>query len=83
MRREDRRQARMEKHAVLCPHCGKTVLDHMTECPYCGGELQPAGYQPMNDEKSKRVRRVSMIVSAALTVVLFVVIIVLKTKGIL
>ena len=36
-RREEKRRARVEKHVIICPHCGKNVLDHMSECPYCKG----------------------------------------------
>jgi len=35
-----------EKHIVSCPHCGKDVLDHMKECPFCKGELKPTCYDP-------------------------------------
>ena len=31
--------SRWEKHLVKCPHCKKDVLDHMTQCPFCHGEL--------------------------------------------
>ncbi len=81
--RRKKRQERLQKHVVVCPHCGEGALDHMTKCPHCGGELIPAGYRPMSDEKSKRVHRICMIAGVALTVAVFVAIIVLKAEGIL
>jgi len=33
-----------EKHLRPCPHCGKDVLDHMTQCPFCKEEISPLGY---------------------------------------
>ena len=48
----------LEKHKVPCPHCGREVLDHMTQCPFCKGELTPGGRRPLDQEKLRRVRRI-------------------------
>lgn len=72
---EKRRQRHMEqreKHTVICPHCGKNALDHMTECPHCKGKLTPTGYVPMSEEKMKKVKRIVTVVSVVLTVVIAV-----------
>ena len=66
MAEEKKRSASLQKHIVLCPHCGKEALDHMTKCPSCGGELSPRGYDPRNDEKLRPVRRVLMIMFGVL-----------------
>ncbi len=76
--RKRKRQARLQKHIVTCPHCGEDALDHMTKCPHCGGELTPSGYKPMDEEKRKKIQRISLIVGAAAAVVIAVLIFVLK-----
>lgn len=42
---------------VVCPHCGKNVLDHMKACPFCKNTLTPSGYQGMTEEAIKRTRK--------------------------
>ena len=56
--RARRRREKLEKHALPCPHCGKSVLDHMTRCPYCGGTLVPAGYVPMDEKKKQKIKKI-------------------------
>lgn len=51
---ESKRMQRLRKHIVICPHCNKEVLDHMTQCPFCKGRLTPRGYSPTMDEATKR-----------------------------
>lgn len=63
---------RLEKHTVLCPHCGQPVLDHMTQCPHCGGELTPAGYQPMDETKLKKIKTITFIVGMVIAVAVLV-----------
>ena len=62
MAEEKKRPASLQKHIVLCPHCGKEALDHMTRCPSCGGELTPRGYDPRSGEKLQPVRKALLIV---------------------
>ena len=58
-----KRMERMRKHIVICPHCNKEVLDHMTQCPFCKGQLTPKGYTPiMDDETRRRVKRTTNII---------------------
>lgn len=45
-----------EKHLVPCPNCGRDILDHMTQCPFCKAEVTPSAYQPADPEKLKKVR---------------------------
>ncbi len=75
--REKKHRARLEQHVVSCPHCGKNVLDHMSECPYCKGVLVPAGYRPVDPEKFKKIKLACTIagiaVAIAVVVVIFVV----------
>lgn len=62
---------RFEKYLVKCPHCGKDVLDHMKECPFCKGELEGSGYDRMDDAKRKRIRKVLTVVFIALAVLIY------------
>lgn len=73
-----KQRARLQKHIVLCPHCGGEALDHMTKCPCCGGELQPAGYKPMNENTRKKIRIVTYTVGAAVAVAIVIVLLILK-----
>ena len=74
-----KRQAQLEKHAVPCSHCGKSVLDHMTKCPYCGGELTPYGYyKPMDEKKRKKIKLIGYIVGFVIAAALIVVLIVTR-----
>lgn len=66
--RRKKRQERLKKHTVSCPHCGKDVLDHMTKCPHCGGELTPAGYKPLSEATQKKIKIVSYSIGALIVV---------------
>ncbi len=46
-----------KKHIVSCPACGKDVLDHMTECPFCHGSLTPKGYAGPQSENYEVIRK--------------------------
>lgn len=61
-----------KKHVVTCPHCGKDVLDHMTECPFCKGALKPAGYREMDPEKRKRVKIISNVIGGILALAVLI-----------
>ncbi len=76
--REEKRQAQREKHTLACPHCGKPVLDHMTQCPHCKGELKPAGYQPLSDKKLRKIRIVTYTIGAIVSVVIIALILIYK-----
>jgi heterodisulfide reductase subunit B len=53
----------LERHIVICPHCGGKALDHMTECPACKGALKPLGYHGEMDPRiRKRIRMTLWIV---------------------
>ena len=72
--RARRRREKLEKHALPCPHCGKSVLDHMTRCPYCGGALQPKGYSPMDEKKKQRIRTVCYVAGTVIAVAIALII---------
>ena len=72
--RRMKRQANLEKHTLPCPHCYKPVLDHMTKCPHCGGELEPDGYKPPDEKKMKRIRIVTYTIGAVIAVAIAVMI---------
>ncbi|MBO5045281.1 MAG: hypothetical protein J6C93_00245 [Clostridia bacterium] len=63
--RKQKQEERMRRHVVTCPHCGKDVLDHMTECPFCKGELTPVGYKPVDERLIKKIRLICFLVGAA------------------
>ncbi|MBN2261041.1 MAG: hypothetical protein JW702_10870 [Clostridiales bacterium] len=48
-------KSKFDKYIVSCPHCHQDVLDHMMECPYCGGKLEPM-YQPIDSDKIRKTR---------------------------
>jgi len=75
---ENQLPKRLQKHVVICPHCGKQALDHMTECPSCHGKLVPKGYQPMFEEKT--MKRIRLIVGIILSVAALVIIILKLTS---
>ncbi|MFA5449868.1 MAG: hypothetical protein WC292_05470 [Clostridia bacterium] len=52
----------IDKHKVVCPHCPKDVLDHMTVCPFCGGKLIPQGYNPPNPAKMKKIKLIAWVI---------------------
>ena len=66
--RKQKQNERMRRHIVICPHCGKEVLDHMTECPHFKGELMPAGYRPPDEKTLRKVKRVCLIVGVIVAV---------------
>lgn len=74
-----KRQAKLEKHVVVCPHCGANVLDHMTKCHVCGGALTPRGYTPMDPKKMKLFKTIGWIVGIAGVIATIVVVIVLNS----
>lgn len=58
-----------KKHIVSCPACGKDVLDHMTECPFCHAALRPKGYAGPQSEHYDQVRkwtRIGFVVAAVI-----------------
>lgn len=70
-----------KKHLVKCPHCGKDVLDHMTECPFCHGELTPGGIKPLDREKLERTKRIINLVFFIIAGVIIIAIVVNKLFG--
>ncbi len=78
--RRRKMQARIDRHTVICPHCGKKALDHMTACPHCGGELTPAGYRPSDGKRMKKIKTVCYAVGIAVAIVIAAVIIILNKR---
>ncbi len=76
--RDEKRAERLNRHMVACPYCGTPVLDHMTQCPHCKKELKPVGYQPLSDQKLKKIRIVTYSIGAVVTVVIIVLLFVLR-----
>ncbi len=74
---EDKR-AKLEKHTLACPNCGYPVLDHMTQCPNCKSKLTPVGYQPMSDQKIKKIRWITYSIGAVISIAIIVLIIVFR-----
>ena len=68
------RSKSLQKHIVVCPHCGAEALDHMTKCPECKGELQPKGYRPFDRDGLRKFKRAAWIVSLVLAAVIVVLI---------
>ena len=74
---EDKKE-KLEKRTRPCPNCGYPVLDHMTQCPNCKQKLTPTGYQPLSDEKIKKIRYVTYTIGAIISIVIIVLIIVFR-----
>ena len=77
---EERKQKYAEEHFTECPHCGEPVLDSMRKCPHCGGELTPKGYQPLTDEKIKKIKIVTFSVGMVIAVTIVVLYLVFWKK---
>jgi len=60
-----------EKHLVKCPSCGKDVLDHMTECPFCHAKLSPSRYTTLDPEKQKKIKRILTIIGMIIALIIF------------
>lgn len=71
---QEKRDRQLREHTVSCPHCGNPVLDHLTECPHCKGKLTPRGYQPLSDEKIKKIRIVTYSIGVVVAIVVIVLI---------
>ncbi len=78
-KRAEKQRARMQKHVVVCPHCGGDALDHMTKCPHCGGELTPLGYRPMDEKLRKKWKIAGYVFGAAAVVAVIVALVVLRS----
>ena len=61
----------LEKHLVKCPSCGKDVLDHMTECPFCHAKLSPSNYSSLDPDKQKKIKRILTIILMIIAIILF------------
>ena len=73
MSEEKKRSPSLQRHIVICPHCGKEALDHMTQCPSCGGGMTPRGYDPRSGEKLSSVKKALTVmfgIAAAVIVIL-------------
>ena len=55
-------EQRFKSHLAACPHCGRDVLDHMTTCPFCKGELTPRSGKPMVPEQLKLLKLILNII---------------------
>ena len=58
------------KHLVACPNCGKEVLDHMLECPFCHAKLVPLTKGAWPEDKIKKTRKILNIVGFIIAAVL-------------
>jgi hypothetical protein len=58
-----------EKHLVPCSNCGRDVLDHMTQCPFCKKPLSPLAYKPIDPDKLKKVKLVLTIILGVIAVI--------------
>lgn len=68
----------IQRHVVTCPHCGRDVLDHMTQCPFCKGELTPKYYTPTRSaDETKALKRtlsiVGFVIAAAIVIAILII----------
>lgn len=74
-----KRKRGIERHLYPCPHCGEQILDHFTQCPKCGGSVEPRGYH-VDEDKRKKIVRVFQIAGVILSVGLVVMLSILLNK---
>ncbi|ANW98173.1 hypothetical protein CSTERTH_03520 [Thermoclostridium stercorarium subsp. thermolacticum DSM 2910] len=53
-----------------CPHCGREILYHMTQCPFCKKEVNFKYYKPMDPEKAKTIKVILAIIGFIVVFVL-------------
>lgn len=61
---------RFERYLVPCPNCGRDILYHMTQCPFCKEAVTPQYYKPMDPDKAKKIK-------LALAVIGFIIVFIL------
>lgn len=66
------------KHIVKCPHCGKDVLDHMKECPFCKEKLEPKYANTMDKKTQKRIKIITNVIGFTIAVIIIVYILLIK-----
>ena len=76
--RAARREHDLSRHTLSCPHCGKPVLDHMTECPHCKGKLEPTGYYVSDEKKLKKIKTITYIIGGVISVAIIILLIVFR-----
>ncbi|HZK27099.1 MAG TPA: hypothetical protein VFD00_06145 [Thermoclostridium sp.] len=59
-----------KRHLVPCPNCGKDILDHMTQCPFCKAEIKPKYYKPMDMSMAKKIRFVLAVIGFIIVIIL-------------
>lgn len=59
-----------ERYLVPCPNCGKDILYHMTQCPFCKAEVTPQYYKPMNPETAKKIKLVLAVIGFIVALIL-------------
>ena len=64
-------KSRFKKHLVVCPSCGKDVLDHMTECPFCQAKLSPDTYTPLDPKKLRKIRNILTVIGMIIALVVY------------
>jgi ribosomal protein L37AE/L43A len=64
------RKKGFERHLVPCPKCGKDILDHMSQCPFCKAAVSPSAYQPMNPDQQRKIKLVLTVVLCILAGIL-------------
>lgn len=69
-----------EAHIVKCESCGRDVLDHMTQCPFCKEPLT-LGYKPMSKKTTRIVKYIALAVGLVIAAVIIIPILINRFGG--
>ncbi|NLX76743.1 MAG: hypothetical protein GXZ01_05115 [Clostridiaceae bacterium] len=75
MEKQDKNNNRMkkfERYLVPCPNCGKDILYHMTQCPFCKSEVTTEYYKPMNPDTARRIKLALAVIGFIIVIILLV-----------
>lgn len=67
------RLKKFERYLEPCPNCGREILYHMKECPFCHKEVPQKYYSPIAPEKARRIRLVLGVIGFVIALIIIFV----------
>lgn len=74
IKNNDDRMKGFKRHLVPCPSCGKDILYHMSQCPFCKAEVVSNYYKPMDPEKAKKIKWILAIIGFIIVFIIFFIV---------